>query len=120
MVPKDKNGKRVANSFTFHYQGYTCDAFDKLSFTRGEGEVKLGDLKPESRKGCLDVNVLKKHGLTAERVRNDPLFFLQLLLPIYDPALLDIEGDDRMPHFTHDGLAQVSMLLERRVRVSCC
>jgi len=45
--------------------------------------------------------VLKKHGLTKERVKNDPLFFLQLLLPICNPKMSGIENDDRIPYFTH-------------------
>jgi hypothetical protein len=33
------------------------------------------NIKPESRRGSLDVNVLKKHGCDGSRVRDDPLFF---------------------------------------------
>ncbi len=37
-------------------------------------KTTLGDLL----NGCLDVDVLKKHGLNANHVKNDPLFFFTL------------------------------------------
>ena len=35
---------------------------------------KHGDMKPKDRMGCLDVDVLKKHGCNDERVKNDTMF----------------------------------------------
>ena len=99
VVPKDKDGHRISNGWTFHYDGWTCDAFDESTFARGD--AKKGDLKPESRKGCLDAGLLKKHGLTAERMKRDPLFFLQLLLPICDPSRSGIDNDERIAFFQH-------------------
>ncbi len=39
-------------------------------------------MKPKDRMGCLDVDVLKKHGLNAERVKNDPMFLYTMTFPI--------------------------------------
>ena len=59
--------------------------------------------------GCLDVDVLKKHGLNANHVKNDPLFFFTLLFPIRPPARIEgdkcisvngVNGDTRMPYFS--------------------
>lgn len=47
------------------------------------------------------MEALKKLGLNATRVERDPLFFLTCLLPICDPQRSGIEGDNRMPFFTH-------------------
>ena len=66
VVSKDSDGNQISNRWMFHYEGWTCDAFDESTYTRWE--AKKGDLKPASRNGCLDVDVLKKHGLTAERM----------------------------------------------------
>jgi len=52
----------------------------------------FGNLKPVSRRGCLDVNVLKKHGLTAEHVWNDPLFFYQMIFPFCNPSESGVEN----------------------------
>ena len=46
------------------------------------GSAKHGDLKPKERMGCLDADVLKKHGLNAERVKNDPMVLLHHAFPI--------------------------------------
>ena len=73
------------------------------------GSAKHGDLKPLIRMGCLDVDVLKKHGLNANSVKNDPLFFLTLLFPICPPSRIEgdkcisvngVVGDTRMPYFS--------------------
>ena len=76
-----------------------CDTFDESTYTRGD--AKHGDLKPASCNGCLDVDAIKKHGLTVERMQSDPLFFLQLLLPICDTKRSGIEDDQIMPFFIH-------------------
>ena len=73
VVPKNAEGKRSKNGWDFYYDGWEPDEFDKATFVRGSATRK--NLKPDGRKGCLDVDVLKKHGLTADRVRSDPLWF---------------------------------------------
>ena len=56
-----------------------------------------GDLKPKNLMWSLDVDVLKKHELNAERVRNNPMFFFAMLFPICPPSA--IGGD--MIHKCH-------------------
>ena len=99
VVPENGEGKRIQGAYQFYYDGYTPDATDKANYVRGDATKE--DLKPKSRKGSLDVEVLKKLGLDATRVERDPLFFLTCLLPICDPQRSGIEGDNRMPFFTH-------------------
>ena len=47
-----------------------------------------------------DVDVLKRHGINKHKVKNSPLAFLQLLLPICDPKQSGIPDDGRMPFVT--------------------
>lgn len=60
-----------------------------------------GNLKPDSCRGILDMEKLRKHGMTKERVMHDPMFFFQLLFPNCDPTESGIEGNQQMPYFTH-------------------
>ena len=58
------------------------------------------ELMPESRLGNLDAKVLKKLGLTSNRMKtNDFLFFYQLILPICDTARSGIPNDKRLPYY---------------------
>ena len=66
VVPKHTEGNRGLDGFKFHYSGWTEDEFGDSAYLRGE--TRLGDLEPEIRKGCLDVNVLERHELTTEHV----------------------------------------------------
>jgi hypothetical protein len=107
VLPKHPHyGERKVGDWTFHYNGWWPSAFDRETYVRGS--AKYGDLKPLDRMGCLDVDVLKKHGLNAKRVKNDPLFFCTLLFPICPPSRIEgdkcisvnqVEGDTRMPYF---------------------
>ena len=99
VVPENDDGRREMGGYQFYYEGWSPDDFDKETFVRDDATRK--DLRPASRMGRLDIDVLKKHGLTKERLEKDPLFFFQLLLPICNPKLSGIEGDDRIPYFTH-------------------
>jgi hypothetical protein len=63
--------------------------FDRKIHVRGS--TKKGDMKPKDWMECLDINVLKKHGLNVEHVKNDPMFFLTMLCPICPPSA--IQGD---------------------------
>ncbi len=78
VLPPNEHGHRELNGWRFHYQGWTPDAFDRSTFVR-QGATQQ-DLKPANRKGSLDVDVLKKHGCNADRVRDDPL------LALFEPA----------------------------------
>lgn len=98
VVPADATGKRCIEGWEFHYQDWQGDSTVGETYARvGAG---FGTIKPASRKGCLDVNVLKKHGMTIERLR-DPAFFLQLLLPFCNPNESGLADDHRMPYFSH-------------------
>ncbi len=58
------------------------------------------DLYPASRKGCLDIDLLKKCGLTKQRMqKGDALFFYQLILPMCDPSKSGIEDDPCMSFY---------------------
>jgi hypothetical protein len=99
VVPMNTSGKREVNGWEFHYQNWTADEEVKQTYAR-EGAA-YPNLKPTSRAGCLDVNVLKKHGLNAARVRSDPLFFFQLLFPICNPMESGVTDDHRHPYFSN-------------------
>jgi len=99
VVPKDGNGKRVVDGWEFNYKDWKGD--EKVKETYARSGAAFGNLKPASRMGCLDVDILKKHGLTAERVCNDPMFFYQLLFPICAPQDSGIDDDHRMPYFSN-------------------
>lgn len=97
VVTANAVGVREVNGWNFHYNGWEADDFDKQTYVRGN--AKRGDIKSKDRKGCLDVQTLKKHGVCPKTLK-DPLFILQLLLPIHDPRRTGIENDGRMPYFT--------------------
>ncbi len=61
----------------------------------------FGNLKPGSRKGCLGVEVLRRHGLTADQVHNNLMFFYQMLFPFCNPSEPGVERDHRMPYFSN-------------------
>ena len=85
------------DDWEMHYKGWTADL--------GDGSKRSGatptNLFPPSRKGMLDYDLLKKMGLTKNRILNcDALFFKQLLLPLCDPEKSGIEDDPRMPYYS--------------------
>jgi len=45
-----------------------------VTFVRGQ--AAQDKLKPAERKGCLDADRLRAHGLTGKQMKNDPFFFL--------------------------------------------
>jgi len=50
----------------------------------------------------LDADLLKKMGLTRERmVAKDALFFIQLLFPLHDPKHSGIEDDPRQNYYEY-------------------
>jgi hypothetical protein len=99
VVPANARGNRFHNGWEFHYRNWTGTVFDWETYSRTG--AKYGDLKPDSRKGCLDANILRKHGLTPDRMRSDPMFFYQLLFPFCAPSDSDIAHDHRMPYFSN-------------------
>ena len=97
VVPQDDNGQRTMNGHTFYYDGWVPSEFDKSTYVRGS--ATRDNLKPPDRKGSLDADAMKKMGMNKSRM-NEPLFFLQLLLPIHNPKNSGIQDDGRMPFFT--------------------
>ena len=75
-----------------------ADDFSKATYVRDD--AGFDNMKQPGRKGCLDASVLLKHGLDSNRMKDDPLFFYQLLFPICDPKQSGIANDLRMPYFT--------------------
>ncbi len=73
VVPPDETGSREVQGWKFHYNGWTPDEFDHQTFVRDDPSTM--NLKPESCRGSLDVNMLKKHGCNGMHVWDDPLFF---------------------------------------------
>ena len=93
-VPKNSEGKRVNKGYEFHY-GKWKHPLDDPTFYR-EGATK-DNLFPPDRRFELDVELLKKMGLTRQRMLDgDALFFQQLLTPLCDPSMSGIDGDPRM------------------------
>lgn len=100
VVPANSDGVRQVGNWKFHYKGWTPDEFDKGTYVRGD--ATHGNLKPASRKGRLDANVLRKHGMSSTRMQDDDaLFFYQMLFPIGNPKNSGVDGDNRMPYFSY-------------------
>lgn len=94
-VPKDENGNRTCGGWTFHYDGFKNEEFPYRS------GATTTNLFPEERKGFLDINILKKLGLTKERIDSvDALFFYQLILPICDVKRSGIDNDPRTSYYS--------------------
>ena len=96
VFPKMPNGERECAGWKFHYQQVN---------NIGDGTARSGaeveDMFPESRKGSLDAEVLKRCGLSTDRMINeDALFWFQLLLPIGDPSKSGIDGDQRAAFYS--------------------
>jgi hypothetical protein len=95
----NSEGKRVIKDWELHYKGWSP------GLGEGEGTNRSGasatNLFPAGRKGMLDYSLLKKMGLTKNRIINcDATFFKQLLLPMCDPEKSGIEDDPRLPYYS--------------------
>jgi hypothetical protein len=97
-VPVDKvTGKRQAGGFEFFYNGWKQENPTRDNCRFGASRDLLF---PPDRQVQLDVNYLKKMGLTRKRMLEcDALFFYQLLLPIVDPAMSGINDDPCMGYY---------------------
>ena len=91
-------GIRRVDNWEFFYNRWNAGEFEKSMYVRDD-DVH-GKVKPASRQGSLDGDILRKHGLTAKRMINDPLFFYQLLFSFCVPKKSGIIDDDRMPCFS--------------------
>ena len=96
-VPLSVDGNnRSIGKWKFFYDGKW-----QSSNQCGRSGTFNSDQFPTSRHGCLDVDKLKKMGLTKERMVNgDALFFYQLLLPICSPKKSGIPNDPRTPFYS--------------------
>lgn len=94
-VPLGQDGKRKCGDWEFHYKGFSND---ESQYRRG---ATTSNLFPKEMEGQLDADILKRLGLTKERMKEvDPLFFFQLLLPLCDTSKSGIEGDPRQSYYT--------------------
>ena len=104
-VPIDKEtGKRIQNGWEFFYNGWKSSLNPEIRNIRNGATPH--NIFPAERKGSLDGDLLKKLGLTINRMRDryflpDALFFYQLILPICDPSKSGIENDPRKPFYTN-------------------
>ena len=107
VVPANSDGERVVGNWKFHYNGWWPSEFNRNTYM-GES-AKNGAMKPKDQMGCLDVDVLKKHGLNAKHVKNNPMFFLTMLCPICLPTAIHrersvsvngIKGDTQTPYYS--------------------
>lgn len=97
-VPANATGKRTCKGWEFHYKGWEKEDDDRVF---RDGAVRE-DMFPGTRKGSLDRSVLRKLGMSQERLLEpdengemgpDALFFYQLLLPIH--RINDSDNDPR-------------------------
>ena len=94
-----QTNKRTIGDWEFNYTGWKQPLQDPTLFRQG---ATKDNLFPESRRGKLDKDLLKKMGLTKERMQDrDALFFYQLLRPIGDPSKSGVEGDPRKPYYVN-------------------
>ncbi len=99
VIPPNANGERKCGDWEFYYNGYNANEVDRNNYVRGGADSE--NHMPDSRSGKLDGELLKKHGLTIERVKScDALFLFNLLLPIHIPKLSGVEDDNRMQFFS--------------------
>ena len=65
-----------------------------------DGAISDGDLFPDDRKGCLEVDGLKNIGIKASNVLNcNALKFLDLILPIHCLEKNEVPNDPRKPFY---------------------
>ena len=95
-----KNGKREVNGWNFFYRGWKSQ-----KCPNARNGAAPDQLFPDSRKSSLDIDLLINLGLNNERMVGpdglpDALFFLQLILPICDPARSGVTSDPRKAFYS--------------------
>ena len=94
----EETGKRTSGNWEFFYNGWKQEDPNPNYVRTGANKDTIF---PPDRKAKLDGELLKKMGLTRERmIEGDVLFFYQLILPFVDPAQSGIEGDPRKAYYT--------------------
>src|SRR5210317_1896359 len=94
---EDGTKKRIIKGWEFHYQNV-----DPIGDGTARGGATTQEMFPDSRKGSMDVEVLKRCGLSSERMINqDAMFWFQILLPFGDPTKSGVAGGDpRLPFYS--------------------
>ena len=60
------------------------------------------DPKPDSRKGHINANILRKHGLTEARMKhNDEFWFFEMMFPVCNLVKSTVDGNGQIPYFSH-------------------
>jgi hypothetical protein len=94
-VPADAEGKRSHSGWEFHCKGWIGDGNAHRS------GASRDDMFPDSRKGSLDVDVLRKLGMTKSRMdEKDALFLFHLVMLICNPALSGIKEDPQRAFYS--------------------
>ena len=96
-MPVDEEGHRKTAGWHFHYDKWSGN--DNATKFRS-GATRLNPF-PDSRKGYLDYDLLKKMDLNKTRLVNkNAFFFWQLLFPVCDPTKSGIDDDPRCPFYS--------------------
>lgn len=100
-VPKGPDGVRQIAGWAGDYGGETDTGKPGLK------HVTDSDPFPKERPGRLDTALLKRLGLTEQRMHEgDALWFFQCLLPICDTSKSGIPNDPRKSFFSRGDLHQ--------------
>ncbi len=67
VVPANENGERKLGDWEFYYDGYNAKDVDLQNYVCVGANCQ--NPLPESRRGKLDSELLKRHGLTIEQVK---------------------------------------------------
>jgi hypothetical protein len=97
VIPEDENGQRMVEGWTAHYQGFDLPENSGRRFRDG---ATRNNIFPEIRHSKLNLPLLKKIGLSKERMSDadgnpDALFFLMIYLPVHDTTKT-FDGDPRI------------------------
>ena len=96
-VPVNSEQKRKIGDWEIFYSGWEPETNEGVC---REGS-SMNNLFPKTRLGCLDVDMLRKLGMSAKVMdTNDFLFFYQLILPICDTNKSGIDDDPRLPYYS--------------------
>jgi hypothetical protein len=97
-VPKNEDGQRKIGGWEFHYKGWNGREMDEETCRRFTDSTMF----PNARLGYLDVDVLKKLGMSKNRMdTRDFLFFYQLILPICAISKSGIVNDTRLSYYSN-------------------
>ena len=94
----EKSGKRTSGDWDFFYNGWQQNDPNPKFVRQGASKECVF---PDNYRTKLDGPLLKKMGLTRERMEEgDALFFHQLLVPFVEPSRSGIPDDPRRAFYT--------------------